>query len=129
ANRFVAQFIGDSNIFTGRIDSARPGVVDLTGIGPVRVAQSGASVPSGDVDLMIRPERLRVIGETDGTENELEMTVDDIIHYGDSVLAIGTTHGRPLRARIVGRERDALRGGMTLKLGWAPTDAHILARA
>ena len=129
ANRFVAQFIGDSNLFAGRVDRSRPGWVELAGIGPVRVADNGASVPAGDVDLMIRPERLRVIGETGGTDNELEMTVDDIIHYGDSVLAIGKTHGLPLRARVVGGERDTLRGGMTLRLAWAPTDAHILGRA
>ena len=128
ANRFVAQFIGDSNFFAGRIDRSRPGWVELAGIGPVRVADNGASVPAGDVDLMIRPERLRVIGEAGGTGNEFEMTVDDIIHYGDSVLAIGKTHGLPLRARIVGSERDTLRRGLTLRLAWAPTDAHILVR-
>jgi hypothetical protein len=34
----------------------------------------------------------------------------------------------PLRARVVGSAPDALRRGMTIKLGWAPTDAHVLAR-
>ena len=37
------------------------------------------------------------------------MTIDDVINYGDSLLAIGTTHGLPLRARIVGGAADALR--------------------
>jgi putative spermidine/putrescine transport system ATP-binding protein len=128
ANRFVAQFIGDSNFFAGRIDAARPGWVELAGLGPVRVVQNGPLHPTGDVDLMIRPERLRIVGQSGAADNEFEMTVDDIIHYGDSVLAIGNTRGLPLRARIVGRERDTLRRGMMLKLGWAATDAHILAR-
>ena len=56
------------------------------------------------------------------------MTVDDIINYGNSILAIGKTHGLPLRARIVGSEPDALGPGMTVKLAWSPTDAHILVR-
>jgi putative spermidine/putrescine transport system ATP-binding protein len=58
-NRFVGEFIGDSNFFAGRADPARPGLVELTGIGPVRVAAQG--VVGGDVDVMIRPERLRLL--------------------------------------------------------------------
>ncbi len=56
------------------------------------------------------------------------MTVDDIINYGDSILAIGKTHGLPLRARIVGGAPDALGPGTTVTLTWSPTDAHILVR-
>ncbi len=130
-NRFVGEFIGDSNFFAGRIDPARPGWLELAGIGPVRIAQNGPPpVPTGDVDLMIRPERLRLraAGGDDGAGNEFEMTVDDIINYGDSILAIGTTRGLPLRARIVGSEPDAFGPGMQVKLTWTPTDAHILVR-
>src|SRR5262249_42345529 len=92
-NRFVGEFIGDSNFFAGRVDAARPGIAELAGIGPVRVAAS-TGVLTGDVDIMIRPERLRVlpVGQTGGHNNVLDMTVDDIINYGDSILAIGKTH-------------------------------------
>src|SRR2546425_2651506 len=40
-NRFVGEFIGDSNFFAGRVDPSRPGWVELAGIGPVRVAPTG----------------------------------------------------------------------------------------
>ena len=131
ANRFVGEFIGDSNFFAGRIDAARPGLVELAGIGPVRVAQkTQAPVPAGDVDLMIRPERLRLRtdGESDGADNAFEMTVDDVINYGDSILAIGKTNGLPLRARIVGSEPATWTQGTKVKLFWAPADAHLLVR-
>ena len=60
-SRFVGQFIGDSNIFAGRIDPAQPGRVELTAIGPVRVAPEGQpAAVSGDIELLIRPERLRL---------------------------------------------------------------------
>jgi putative spermidine/putrescine transport system ATP-binding protein len=130
-NRFVGEFIGDSNFFAGRVDPARPDWVELAGIGPVRVAPQGqAPMPAGDVDLMIRPERLRLeaTGEKDGARNAFEMTVDDIINYGDSILAIGKAHGLPLRARLVGGALDALGPGKTVTLTWSPTDAHILVR-
>jgi putative spermidine/putrescine transport system ATP-binding protein len=130
-SRFVGEFVGDSNFFAGRYDPARPGLIELAGIGPVRVAQAGpASAATGDVDLMIRPERLRLCaaGESNSADNEFEMTVDDTINYGDSILVLGKTRGLPLRARVVSSAPDTLRRGMTVKFGWTPTDAHVLAR-
>jgi putative spermidine/putrescine transport system ATP-binding protein len=133
-NRFVGEFIGDSNFFAGRVDASRPGSIELTGIGPVRVA-ANAVLPSGNVDLMIRPERLRLCaaGDSGGADNTLSMTVDDVINYGDSILVIGTTNGLPLRARLMGRQMggqgEPPAHGATLTLAWAPQDAHVLPRA
>jgi putative spermidine/putrescine transport system ATP-binding protein len=126
-SRFVAEFIGDSNILPGTIDPARPDVIDLAGIGPMRVA--GTAIPTGEVDLMIRPERLRLRHNgTAADANQLEMTVDDIINYGDSVLAIGKARGTPLRARLPGALPDNLQPGSVLQLAWSAADAHVLAR-
>jgi putative spermidine/putrescine transport system ATP-binding protein len=131
ANRFVGSFIGDSNFFAGRIDQAAPGMAELAGIGPVKIA-ARANSPTGEVDILIRPERLRPVGPSDGPEdgadNTFEMTVDDVINYGDSLLAIGNTHGLPIRARIGGSGANAPSPGQTIRLGWAATDAHIIAR-
>jgi putative spermidine/putrescine transport system ATP-binding protein len=128
-NRFVGEFIGESNFFAGRIDPARAGWVELAGIGPVRVAQK-ATAPARDVTVMIRPERLRIrgTGRTETADNEFDMMVDEVINYGDSILVIGRTHGLPLRARIIGTDSDALTRGSSIKLGWAAADAHILMK-
>jgi len=127
ANRFVGEFIGDSNFFAGRADASRPGWIELDGIGPVRVA---GAAPPGEVDVLIRPERLRLVagGEAAAAANVFDMTVDDIINYGDSILVIGKAKGLPLRARVVGHAPDALRPGTTLRLAWRPDDARILLR-
>ncbi len=126
ASRFVAAFIGDSNILAGSIDPARPGTVDLAGIGAVRV--TSADAPAGPVDLLIRPERLRPLGNGAAADNIFDMTVDDAINYGDAVLAIGKTMGLPLRARLPGPPPDPLRRGEVIRLGWSATDAHVLPR-
>jgi putative spermidine/putrescine transport system ATP-binding protein len=129
ANRFVGEFIGDSNFFTGRVDPSRPGWVELSGIGPVRIATQ-AVAPDGKVELMIRPERLRLAtGGDTGADNTFDMTVDDVINYGDSLLVIGKTRGLPLRARMVGGAADRLQPGAALTLAWAPGDAHLLPRS
>ena len=124
ANRFVGEFIGDSNFFAGRADPARPGVVELDKIGPVRVAPGAAA---GEVDVMVRPERLRLT-PAGAADNVFDMLIDDAINYGDSILAIGTTHGLPLRARIVGHPLDLLQRGATLRLSWSPADARVLSK-
>ena len=131
ANRFVGEFIGDSNFLAGKIDPARSDMVELAKLGVMRIACKGA--PAGDVDVMIRPERLRLCrsDETRDTlngANTFEMTVDDIINYGNSVLAIGNARGLMLRARIAGAKPEAVRHGAVVRLAWAPEDAHILPR-
>ena len=131
ASRFVGEFMGDSNFFSGRIDPARPGWVELDAIGPVRIAATDGSPPGGEVDLMIRPERLRleVFGGDDGARNVFLMSIEDLINYGDSVLALGIACGQPLRARVLGSEATALCRGMSVRVSWAPGDAHILPRS
>ncbi len=126
ASRFVGEFVGDSNFLAGRIDPARPGWVELAGIGAARIDQQDA--PAGDVDVMIRPERLRLRAAETGAANPLDMVIDEVINYGDSLLAIGAVHGEPLRARLVGGASDMLQRGATLRLAWSPADAHVLAR-
>jgi len=79
--------------------------------------------------VLIRPERLHLIEQAQGTDNVFEMAIDDVINYGDSLLAIGKTRGVPVRARIVGRQANALAAGQTVKLGWSAPDAHILVRS
>ena len=94
----------------------------------MRVATQ-ASAPTGEVELLIRPERLRLARRrTDGADNVFDMTIDDVINYGDSLLVIGKTHGLPLRARMVGGAADGLQPGAALKLAWSPGDAHVLPR-
>jgi putative spermidine/putrescine transport system ATP-binding protein len=131
ASRFVGEFIGDSNFFTARRDPARPGWIEIDGIGAARVGDGGrAGAPGGAVDLLVRPERVRPVAPGVGDAlNTLEMQVDTIVNYGDSVLAIGTAAGRPLRMRIAGTPPAALQEGARLTVGWDPCDGHLVARS
>jgi putative spermidine/putrescine transport system ATP-binding protein len=124
-NRFVGEFIGDSNFFAGRADPARPGIVELTGIGPVRVARR--DLPAGAVTVMIRPERLRPVGAGENHDNVFEVAIEDAINYGDSILALGRAGELPLRVRLAGARPDTVASGTKLRLGWAAADAHVLA--
>ncbi len=129
--RFVGEFIGDSNFFTGTLDSARPGCVELDGLGPIQVnADACRRIGSGPVDVLVRPERVHVTGRGDGVTppNLIPMKITVIVNYGDSVLVIGDARGHAVRMRIAGAQPDAVREGATVTVGWTPGDAHLIPR-
>jgi ABC-type sugar transport system ATPase subunit len=130
--RFVGEFIGDSNFFTGMIDAGRPGWIMLEGVGPVQAdAEACRRIGKGAVDVLVRPERVQLAGGGDGAAlpNRVPMKITVIVNFGDSVLVMGDARGHPLRMRIAGARPDAVREGATVTVGWGPSDAHLIARA
>ncbi|MEM9783780.1 MAG: ABC transporter ATP-binding protein, partial [Pseudomonadota bacterium] len=81
ANRFVADFIGESAFLSATRDGntvsyrGRPLAVD-------------AAPPEGDrLVLMLRPERLQLVnGEADPAVNRFDAAVEDVVYQGDSYL-------------------------------------------
>ena len=126
--RFVGEFIGDSNFFTGRVDPAHPGRVDVDGLEPIPVdPEACRRIGSGRADVLVRPERVQLAGR--GVPEVLSMKVSVIVNYGDSVLVIGDARGHTVRMRIAGAQPEAIREGATVTVGWAPGDAHLIPRA
>jgi putative spermidine/putrescine transport system ATP-binding protein len=129
--RFVGEFIGDSNIFTGVVDTARSGCVTLDALGPIHVdAAAWRRIGKGAVDVLVRPERVQLgTAATAMTlPNRVAMEIDVIVNYGDSVLVIGTARGQRLRMRIAGAQPEPVREGATVTVGWGPQDAHLIVR-
>ncbi|GAA5135985.1 ABC transporter ATP-binding protein [Pseudonocardia adelaidensis] len=83
ASRFVATFLGDSNVFAGRV---RDGRLD-TGWCSLRVRDApvvDGPGADGPVALVVRPERLRIAaaGGPDTGDNVLSATVTDVVYHG-----------------------------------------------
>ena len=79
ASRFVATFLGDSNVFTGHV---RDGRLD-TGWSSLQVPATPTN--DGPVALVVRPERLRLTPASDGPapgDNVLPATVTDVVYHG-----------------------------------------------
>ena len=98
ANRFVADFIGDSTF----LPVAREcGQIAFAGT-PLKL--SSTVVPSGNVVLMVRPERLRLAtADVPQTANLFEATVSNVVYQGDSYL---------MYAHLPGGIEVSLRGGI-----------------
>ena len=98
ANRFVADFIGDSTFLTvSRVGS------DVV-FGGVPLIHAGPLPDTPDLQLMIRPERIVLSpdGPRDGANN-FAATATDVVYQGDSYL---------LHARLDTGEMVALRGAV-----------------
>ncbi len=72
-SHFVATFLGDSNVFSGRV---RGGILD-TGTSELRCGGTdGASL------LLVRPERMTIGSEIKAGTNTLSGTVSDVVYQG-----------------------------------------------
>jgi len=128
--RFVGEFIGDSNFFSGRVDPGTPGRVELDRLGPIQ-ADPGACrrLAGASADVLLRPERLQVVRDGATAPNRLTIRIGVIVNFGDSVLVMGDAGGQTVRIRIAGAQPDEIREGATVVVGWRPGDEHLIARS
>ena len=129
-NRFVAEFIGESSFVPVRVAN---GQVTLGG----RVLRTAASIRSdGPQWLMLRPERLRVLGPAeggDGTLNLLDATLITAVYQGDSsLLQVALLDGSQLsvRSASVGLGGTHMTTpGAALRLGLSVHDTVLLPQS
>lgn len=123
-SRFVASFIGDSNLLEGRAEG--DGTVEVPDFG--RVAVAGANLPVGArVLLLLRPESIETTagGARSATSNQLQLT--DVVNYGDSLLLIGKAGAaRSLRVRVPSRTASTFQPGQTCGISWNSADVQIV---
>jgi len=124
ANRFVADFIGESAF----LPVTRAG-------NDVRYAGTAlkltADPPKGDLSLMIRPERVKVLADGDGTEtNRFDAKVADVVYQGDSYLMYVTLpDGAEIAVRGVVRSATVAQlppVGAGVTLGLDPEDTVLI---
>jgi len=126
ATRFVAEFVGDNNVFAGRVTdvgasdagdgNARTAAVDAGGE-TLRVAVDAPDIAVGDrLTFCVRPEYLRI----DGGESRIRATVASAEFLGETTRVTLDWGGRDL----VVRTRDPLSGEVVV--GFDPGDAHVI---
>ena len=127
SSRFVAEFVGDNNVFVGRVvdveggdvdDSApRTAGVDVGGeILRVEVDDVIDVAPGDRLTFCVRPEYLRI---GDG-ESRIRATVESAEFLGETTRITLDWGGRDL----VVRTRDPLSGEVVV--GFDPADAHMI---
>jgi putative spermidine/putrescine transport system ATP-binding protein len=126
ANRFVADFIGESAF----LPVTRQGAAVIHAGAPLTLAEPP---PEGDrLLLMIRPERVKLAaGSTAENANRFAATVSDIVYQGDSFLMYATLAGGA-EVTVRGVVRSATIAalpttGATVTLSLEPEDTVLIA--
>ena len=129
ASLFVADFMGESNVFEGQLER-KDGALVLVGEGfTLRVPSvSGDVVPvGGQASLVVRPERLmlREVSQLGTADlNTVPATLVDSLYLGSSVRhEVRTKDGRLLTVRGAGA--GAVQPGDLVHVEW-PRDAAVL---
>ena len=132
ATRFVAEFVGDNNVFAGTVvEASAEGdlAVDVEGGDETLRVAGGESVASpavGDrIAFCVRPEHLRVTGDgadaPAATGNALRATVAGAEFLGETTRVALDWGDRGLVVRVT----DPIDGAVAV--GFDPSDAHVIA--
>jgi spermidine/putrescine transport system ATP-binding protein len=117
--RFAATFVGETNIFDGRVDSSGGFVSDGLEL----------RVPGAGVVALVRPERVAVGRKLEPAPdwNVFDATVDEVVFHGANVhYRVRLPNGRDV---VASRPNDAhvpLGYGDRVQVGWAADSAVML---
>jgi spermidine/putrescine transport system ATP-binding protein len=135
ATRFVANFIGTSNILTGRLER-RGDAWALTGFGPderVLVTDAGQAPQGQEVELAVRPEKMVLRTENDPPARDrcaLRVKVTEVVYLGTSTQYRTVTDGGA--AIAVYRQNASTTPGADVLTGqvgwleWPPEHTYVL---
>ncbi len=132
-SRWVADFVGDINLFEGRLSDDCLSV-DGTAAGNLRVARAVDAEPGRIVWMAVRPEKIRIAREPPlpGLDNRIAGTVVEIGYLGDlSSYKLRIRDGSQVRAVIAnsgGFGERAIAPDEQVWLSWPPEAATVLTR-
>jgi len=131
ASRWVAQFIGDVNLFEGKV--ADEATVDTATAGPVRVASLAGAGIGDAVAVALRPEKIEIAAARPAAHryNAVAGRVAEIGYRGDkSVYKIALDGGAVVKAataNIARGDADAIDLDDRVWLSWPPEAGVVLA--
>jgi spermidine/putrescine transport system ATP-binding protein len=129
--RFVADFIGTTNLLTGSVEVAagtEPAVVRLATGEHCSVA-GGTLRPGDPVELSVRPEsiELRSSSGPDGSPTRITATVEQVAYLGGNVQYIVRTGGGLSITALTPKTGERLPVGGTVDVSWPASEALVLA--
>lgn len=128
ANRFVASFVGESNLIEAEIMQKRGTTVTLKNrSGYVFEAESRDAIDVGRVTVLVRPERIAIADEA--TANSTPVTVTSAIFLGETLrIEAQMESGETLLVRCPDSAKRPLPNiGYRLHVSWGPEDCWVLA--
>ena len=132
--RFVADFIGHCNLFSGPVAANAGDVVtvDVGGLGPVRVAARSALGSGASGTVALRPEKIRISASApeDTPDNHYRGTVQDLLYMGDvTVYRVGTPGGAVVETLLANSQSGRAKFfevGDAVEMSWPVAAGHFI---
>jgi len=132
--RFVADFIGHCNLLSGPVSANGGGIVtvDVTGLGPVRVAAETALPTGRPATVALRPEKIRIeaAAPADTPDNHYRGTVSDLLYMGDvTVYKVDTPGGQKIEALLANSasgRTQFFEVGDAVEMSWPVAAGHFI---
>jgi spermidine/putrescine ABC transporter ATP-binding subunit len=127
ASRFVANFIGESNLLEGRVEASDGGAVFVHGGGVRLPVSPGPRVfrPGESCTLMVRPEKIALgPGEAEG----LPGTVETVVYVGEFTrYRVGVAPEVVIGVKTPNTQAVVrAKPGDSVRLRWAAADAYLV---
>jgi spermidine/putrescine transport system ATP-binding protein len=132
--KFVADFLGQCNLFSGPVTAQGGGVVtvDVAGLGPVRAAASSTIAIGQPGTIALRPEKIRIqaTAPSDTPNNHYRGTVADLLYMGDvTVYKVTTAGGSRVEALLANSQSGRAKFfevGDVVEMSWAVDAGHFI---
>jgi spermidine/putrescine ABC transporter ATP-binding subunit len=121
-NRFVADFIGESNLLHARVDDRGHALLDCGVTVPLPSSQ-----PAGkEIGLLVRPERPELVPEA-AADTGFAGAVDEVVYLGNTLkYFIRLDHGFTLLVRRPFGQPPVFAVGARVRASWTPADVHVV---
>ncbi|MFT3688369.1 ABC transporter ATP-binding protein [Paenirhodobacter sp.] len=127
ATRFVAEFIGETNLLPGKVTRVADGLMQVALEGGPVIAVAADGHAAGDAVLVsLRPERLRIpSGPVAGAENLWPVDVEDCVYQGDHI-RLHLRHGALRLIARIDRSQPVPEIGHRAQVHFAAADCWIV---
>lgn len=126
--KFVAGFIGESNLIDAKISNAAKGEAANAALGTVEYAVTDKVANDNDVTMMIRPEHIRLSRSPIEGRKNVRMKVETIVNYGDNALVIGKVGNQSMRVRVLGADVVIIQEGEECCISWTRDSVYLIAK-
>jgi spermidine/putrescine transport system ATP-binding protein len=134
--KFVADFIGQCNLFSGPVTTNAGDVVtiDVEGLGPLRVAARSSIAKGATGTIALRPEKIRIAASAfaDTPDNHFRGTVADLLYMGDvTVYRVETPGGTRIEALLANSQSGRAKFfevGDAVEMSWPVDAGHFIAQ-
>jgi len=132
--KFVADFLGQCNLFSGPVTANGGGVVtvEVAGLGPVRAGASSTIAIGQPGTIALRPEKIRIqaTAPSDTPDNHYRGTVADLLYMGDvTVYKVTTAGGSRVEALLANSQSGRAKFfevGDVVEMSWAVDAGHFI---